>query len=265
MPAMIANGGSMNGMLAGYEGHGLGNNLTQYYSTVRTCQGRLCTYTQYNVLNTGKYAGSYQDTSPYPVAGLGCQQSRFVNCISDDQVQNEITKVMGIQGWSPGLNNIYLLFTSLGESYCTNETPTRCTFVNLQQGGGAICALHGQWSTGSSSVLYAPLPYMDPAHAPGCQITSNPPNDAAGDSTASAASHEIAETITNPLGTAWYGDNGEIADLCGSTGTNTWDNGLANQYWGEVESLVPASQVPVYFELQMLWDQHTQACVQVGP
>jgi hypothetical protein len=250
---------TVTGMLNGYLGHGLGNNLTQYYSTAYQCVGRSCQTSTFNIMNMGGFS-VYEDTSPYPTTGNCANKRTGHNCVYDSQLHDEILKVMGSQGWSGGFNNVFLVFTSLGEGSCTNEVPERCSYIDL-------CAYHGSFTNGSSTVLYANLPYEDP---PYCQITSNPPNDAAGDSTASVASHEVSEAITNPVGTAWYTDGPppdggqEIGDLCGATGTNTWDNGLANQYWG-VNAPWYRTLQPVYFELQTEWDNHTGSCVQVGP
>jgi hypothetical protein len=70
------------------------------------------------------------------------------------------------------------------------------------------------------------------------------------------ASHEISESITDPLLDAWFTAQGnEIGDLCNfDYGTNTWDEGAANQNWSGH-----------FFELQQEFDNHVSACVQVGP
>jgi hypothetical protein len=85
------------------------------------------------------------------------------------------------------------------------------------------------------------------------------PNGSLGDLANNTANHEINETATDPFGTAWYYINlsGEIGDLCNfNFGTNTWGSGsgAGNQMWNGW-----------IFELQMLWDNHSTSCLQVGP
>ena len=70
------------------------------------------------------------------------------------------------------------------------------------------------------------------------------------------ASHEMTEANTDPELNAWYSNTGaEIGDLCAwSFGTLTWDTSLANQMWNGR-----------FYDLQLKYDNHTSACVQLGP
>jgi len=99
------------------------------------------------------------------------------------------------------------------------------------------------------------MPYGDPKY---CQTagTPSPSGDAAADTAATAASHELTEAITDPLLNAWFAANGqEIGDLCAyKYGTNSWESAKANQMWNGA-----------FFELQQEFSNLSNSCVQVGP
>jgi len=250
VPPALQNGGST-GYSANYPGltffasafypsHGLDNNNTQYYQTI----GGTTTY----INNFGGPVGVYFDSNPLPASG--CTDTATPgNCITDAQIQAEITRVMGVNGWTGGLNKIFVLFTSSGEGSCFTSASTSCAYTQY-------CAYHGSYSSGGTTVLYANMPY---ANTSVCQASGQTePNGDVGDLTASVRSHEITETITDPLGNAWFDASGnEIGDLCNfNFGTNTWAGPMAaaNQMWNGF-----------FFEMQQEWDNHTGTCVQVGP
>jgi hypothetical protein len=145
------------------------------------------------------------------------------------------------------MNKMYLLFTSSGEGSCFDSGSTECAYTYY-------CAYHS--SFGSPSVIYGNEPYGDPNT---CNSVTVFPTRADADTAATAASHEISEAITDPLGNAWYDSSGsEIGDKCAyNYGTNTWDSGKANQNWG------------LFLEVQQEFDNHANlgigGCVQYGP
>src|SRR5579859_2537652 len=121
LPSKLQNGGATGfsakyavvqiKMLNDYVGHGLGNNNTQYSQTSPTAY----------IQNKGGVGGFYVDTTPYPASG--CTDSATPgNCLSDAQIQAEISNVMAIKGWTGGLNKMFLLFTSSGEGSCLSGT-----------------------------------------------------------------------------------------------------------------------------------------------
>lgn len=236
----------VNAFLSLYPGHGLANNNTQY-----SAKGGLLFW--YYILNAGSFAGSYVDTSPYPASG--CVDSFTPgNCLTDAQIQAEIQKVMALKGWSGGLNNMFLLFTSSGEGSCAGGA---CAY-------GSYCAYHSYFMKGTLPVIYGNEPYSDPNL---CQVpgTPSPNGDAAGDAAANVASHELTEAITDPELNAWYAGStsGEIGDLCAwNYGANGWDGGKGNQSWFTSWSLFGTIG---YFELQQEYDNHAGGCVQLGP
>jgi hypothetical protein len=225
-------------MLADYEKHGIDNNNTQYYQTVGTANK----YIQ----NNGAFGGFYLDTSAYPASGCSDTVTPG-NCITDAQLQSEVTKVMGLKGWTGGLNKMFLVFTSSGEGSCFDSSSSQCAY-------SYYCAYHS-YIGGVTPVVYGNEPFGDTSY---CQVggTPSPNNDPQADTAATAASHELTEAITDPELNAWYTSLGnEIGDLCAyNYGTNSWDSANANQMWNGR-----------FYELQMEFDNHNGACVQVGP
>ncbi len=249
VPPSLQNGGSTSmsahyqtvqkNLLGDYPAHGIDNNNTQYYQIVGTARSY--------IRNSGGLAGSYVDTSPYPASG--CTDTYTpANCITDAQIQAEIQNVMTLKGWTGGISKMFLLFTSSGEGSCFDSTSTSCAYVQY-------CAYHSYFLSGTTPVIYANEPYGNTTvcQAPG---TPSPNNDPPADTAATAASHEVSESITDPELNAWYTSQGnEIGDLCAyNYGTNTWDSGNANQMWNGR-----------FYEVQREFDNHASACVRLGP
>ena len=98
------------------------------------------------------------------------------------------------------------------------------------------CGYHN--STGNG-IHYAVIPYN--AVAGHCQSSNPRPNDSTADPALSTISHEQAETVTDPFGTAWTtADGEEIADVCltddgrplGGTGAAEWNESInGDHYW----------------------------------
>jgi len=205
-------------MLKEYFGHGIANNNTQYYQVVGTTK----TY----IKNSGKFGASFVDTSSYP--GKDCTDPAVptpTNCITDTDLRNEITKVMGLKGWTGGGNKIFFLFTSSNEGQCAVSN-SQCSYNNY-------CAYHSSFVNSSSqSVIYANVPYGNTSF---CQVPGAPsPNsNPAADAAATGASHELTEAITDPLGNAWFDSSGyEIGDECAYFyGLAGYNSGKANELW----------------------------------
>ena len=79
--------------LADYPAHGIENNSTQYYQIV----GKTATY----IHNVGAFGGFYLDTNPYPASGCN-DPATGTHCITDAQLQAEVTRVMTLKGWKTG-------------------------------------------------------------------------------------------------------------------------------------------------------------------
>jgi hypothetical protein len=230
-------------LLSDYGGHALANITTQYFQLVGS------TYTWSS--SADSLGGVAVDTSPYPASG--CYDAATPgNCITDAQIQAEIQKVMTANGWTGGLNKIFLLYTSSGEGSCFDSTGTSCAYTYY-------CAYHSYF--GAAPVIYANIPF---ANLNACAVGQPSPNYAPlADSAMSTVSHEITEAITDPLLNAWFTVQGnEIGDLCAyQYAVNTWPAQgppfNANQRWNGHS-----------YELQMEFDNHsygTLGCRLVGP
>jgi len=123
--------------------------------------------------------------------------------------------------------------------------------VNLGGGFGTqYCAYHYNGNVvvngSTKNVLYAAMPY-DAAYPSGCTNGSGSPNnDAGADAEVNTLGHEIEETLTDMLGTAWFDTRGyENADKCAWTwGTTYTSNGaLANMNIGGKDFLVQQNWV----------------------
>jgi Phosphate-induced protein 1 conserved region len=236
-----------------YPGHGLANNNTQYYERSSVGPFHFTSYIQ----NAGSFAGAYVDTNPYPASGCYYPVTGS-NCLNDAQLQAEIQRVITLKGWTPDINTMFFLYTSSGEGSCAGSS---CSYTDY-------CAYHSYFLSSGAPVIYANMPYADTNY---CQVSGTPsPNgDPAADAAAAVVSHELTEAITDPELNAWYGQDlsDEIGDKCAwNYGTNTWDSGKANQSWPVSLGNLIIGAGPIYnFELQQEWDQHANACVQVGP
>ncbi len=162
-------------------------------------------------------------TDPYP--GTGCALSTGMTaCVSDASIQAEISKLIG-QGALPaptppgtGTTPIFFVVTPVDVNVCLSKS--QC--VN-----NSFCAYHSYFSDAGQSALYASVPFSVFATSPkGCQTDGlpgyNTPVGSSGDEAYNIAddlSHELSETITDPLINAWYSNKGyEIGDLCEAYG-----------------------------------------------
>jgi hypothetical protein len=232
-------------LLTDYPGHGIDNNNTQYYKIIGS---------PIYIRNTGSFGGAFVDTSPYPPSGCS-NSARPGGCLTDHQIQNEIKKVMALNGWTGGLQHMFLVFTSDGEGSCTSAASTICSYVISPPG---YCAYHGAFFNAAlAPIVYGNIPYGDLSV---CQAPSEPsPNgDAIADAVTSTVSHEVTEAITDPIPPSGWFENTfgfEIGDLCAyNYGTPTWASNEANEMWNGNPYL-----------LQQEWDNHEGGCVQVGP
>lgn len=214
-------------------GSPLYQNDTQYYQVAGG--------TKQYIVNSSSFGGAYVDTDPYPPSA--CTDSATPHgCVSDAQIQAEVSKVANLEGWGGGLTNEFFVYTSSGEGSCVSSI---CAFT-------AYCAYHSGFSVGATTYLYANMPY-DGTNLAACGVPSSPNGDADADSAINVTSHEHMETVTDPEGNAWFDASGEeIGDKCawqfGPTtggGDVTWNG---NPYMVQEE-----------------WDNSSSSCVLSGP
>lgn len=170
---------------------------TQYY------QGS----TQQHIVNSSHLGGTWVDTTAYPSATL-----------SDADVQNEVVKAIAANGWSTGVGSQVYVFLAKGENEC--QSSGTCSF-------STFCAYHGDFTNAGRTILYAAMPYAG-TDLSGCgtQSSASPNGDLDADAEISITSHELMETVTDPLLDAWYDATGaEIGDKCAYTYGPTAANG----------------------------------------
>ncbi len=164
--------------------------------------------TQYSGIQyASTYGGTYTDTAAFPPNGCTKYGGASV-CLSDAQLQSELSKVISLQGWTKNSSNMFFIFTPKNVESCSQGS---CAFLNY-------CAYHG---LGSGGMIYANMPYGVNSFYPGnCDVGQYPNGDDA-DATINVTSHEHNEAITDPQvnsNSAWYDAAGyENGDKCAWT------------------------------------------------
>jgi hypothetical protein len=165
--------------------------------------------------------------------------------LTDGQLQTEIQSVIAANGWKPDLSTEFFMFTPKGVGSCAGSA---CAF-------SYYCAYHSQIGTSSSAVLYANMPYV--MTVPSACGSGESPNGSDADSTINVVSHEHNETITDPLGTAWFDNSGnEDGDKC------AWNFGSPTGGTGGAEYNQTINGRHYY--LQQEWSNASSGCVLTG-
>jgi hypothetical protein len=187
-----------------------------------------------------------------PLPANGCPNYRLPEatataCLTDGQLQHEITNVIAARRWPRGLGSEFFLFTPPGIGICFSAGGD-CYGTS----SGGFCAYHS-WVSGTEPVLYAAQPY---AAIEGCEYstTHGPrPNGDVADAVLNVVSHEQNETMTDPLGTGWFDSSGyENGDECAWLPVATSWNG-----YGDYDQTINANA----YLLQMEWSNRADACV----
>jgi hypothetical protein len=148
------------------------------------------------VLNQVQYTGFWSTGSSVAGPSASPTDQDMINLIQAGLTQGKIA-------YDP--NTVYAIFTGSG--------------VNLGGGfGSSYCAYHTHGSTSKGNVYYAAMPYNQ-QYPSGCTAALASPNtDVAANSEVNTLAHEIEETTTDAMGTAWYDNRGyENADKCAWT------------------------------------------------
>jgi hypothetical protein len=156
------------------------------------------TETQYSGIQyKSTFAGSYTDTDPLPASG--CSDSATSVCVSDAQLQTEISNFVGAHGLPQNSTTEYFVFFAPGVGSCLGGSG--CAFTDY-------CAYHSSAGT----LIYANEPYVE--NVGGCDAGHHP-NSLPGDAVLNVVSHEHNESITDEFGNAWYDLFGyEDGDKC---------------------------------------------------
>ena len=164
------------------------------------------------------------DTEALPADGCAVDAGPVYNddasysaCVNDLQISEEITRVVTAESLPLDRSHLYAIFTPKGLEVCFDDAGTSCTPNNDVSADG-FCAYHSSTTTESLPVIYSvePYPVWDSATGYACNGDNQfPLGNPAADIAISTYSHEVAEAITDPFGTAWIDSVGnEIGDLC---------------------------------------------------
>ncbi len=179
---------------------------------------------------TWSSAQAITDTHAYPSTGqCGEKPSGVSTCLFDSQLQNEVQRLITADGLPSGYTGaapIYFVVTPPTVNSCFSDGTT-CA-------DNFFCAYHSS-ATVSDTFLYADIPtYLAVADPKGCQADGNtavqsPNGNSIADVAIKYMSHEDNETITDPLGNAWWDSNsgnedGDNCDFAGSFDPAAGDN-----------------------------------------
>jgi hypothetical protein len=251
-------------------------NMTQYYS--ENSSGAK-TYIQNKTTFAGAYADSHAlppldpvncpDTPVAATNGGASAPSTAAGCVTDQQVQQEISAVVKAHNWPVNNNTEFFMFTAPNIGTCfpatvgaaeggvgTQATAPLCSF-------SYFCAYHSAYFDSTinpnSQIIYSNMPYA--AQTNGNPVTCDlgaRPNGNPSDAEMSVTSHEHNESITDPFGTGWWDSNPndsaageENGDMC------AWDFGNTYGASGAEYSQTINGH---HYLLQTEWDNSTNGC-----
>ena len=199
---------------------GMANWLTQMGSLSRTASGPVSVTEQYYDLtnpssakNFVSYAatngGSLVDTDAYPASGCPTYTDAAI-CLTDAQLQTELTKYITAHSLPTGMGAEYFIFTPFNVGTCFDSTGSSCAYT-------AYCGYHGNYTSSGKTILYADMPWA--YNVNGCDVNlafgTGYANADGIDPVVGIFSHELSETMTdpivNPSATGWW-QNGSAAD-----------------------------------------------------
>ena len=230
------------------DSYGTGNvyaSSTQYYDLTGPNSSKA--WVSYDADEAG--SSTVHDALP----ASGCPNYRLPTgttsaCLTDAQIQHEVSSVVAARKWPRGLGSEFFLFTPPGLGVCFDAGGADC----YGSSSGGFCAYHS-WIGGSPPTLYAAQPF---AAIDGCEYATphGPlPNGDVADAVLNVVSHEHNETMTDPLGTGWFDSSGaENGDECAWLPVSTTWNG-----YGDFDQTIHADD----YLLQQEWSNRAGACV----
>ncbi|HEV2982052.1 MAG TPA: IPT/TIG domain-containing protein [Solirubrobacteraceae bacterium] len=147
-----------------------------------------------------KFGGAIVDKDPYPPDG--CTAAAI--CLTDQQLQAELTAYIEAHKLPHGLTDEYFLLTPPGVENCGEATSFECSAGSSSP---VYCAYHSFISFPGGSIIYAVDAFV--AGNPGCDNGEHPNGNASDAALQGGISHEHNESITDPEINAWYASNGE--------------------------------------------------------
>lgn len=190
-------------------------------------------------------------------------------CVTDSQVQQEISAVVKREGWHVSNTSEFFMFTAPNIGTCfpaqVNETQNgvQTTVTAPLCSFSYFCAYHSSYFDSTvktdSQIIYSNMPYA--AQTNGNPVTCDEgsyPNGNPSDAEVSITSHEHNESITDPFGTGWLDSNSadaaagmENGDMC------AWDFG---NLYGPAGKQYSQTIDGVNYLMQTEWDNSTTGC-----
>jgi hypothetical protein len=165
------------------------------------------------------------DTNAFPTAGQCTVTAPYTACITNQQYQTELQSILTARGLPADLGHIYVLLFpyAVQEQFTGSSGPAVLS-------DAYYCGIHGSFSAkGGGTALFVEQPFDTTS----CFATSIPVPSEAGSTAINTLSHEINETITDPLQGAnrdWIDSGGnEIGDECANNygpQLGTFDQGI---------------------------------------
>lgn len=193
------------------------NGIDRYLADVAAASGQqdnvYSVLTEYNSTADGsttplKYhitAGSpIADTSLFPGNGCTPDSDAFAICITDQQLRDELARVIQANRLPMGLGHFYPVFLPPGVETMDRDKTTSAS---------SFCGYHRLFGQEPDEVVYGDEPF----EASNCDGGQSPNGSLALDGAISTLSHELAESVTDPNAesSAWLDHTDhEIGDIC---------------------------------------------------
>ncbi len=272
-------------------------NINQYFKDLQAANGKNTNAydvaTQYYqvtggtkqyVQNRTTFAGTTLDTNPLPAldpvncpdtpvaaaGGLNGGASPNAGCVTDQQVQQEISSVVKTHGWPVSNTTEFFMFTAPNIGTCFPATVGVDSGAGVQESVTAplcsfsyFCAYHSAYYDSTvnpnSQIIYSNMPFA--AQTAGnpltCDVQSYPNNNPS-DPEINVTSHEHNESITDPFGTGWWDSNSndpsagfENGDMCAWNFGNTYGS-TGHEYSQTINGH--------HYLMQTEWNNYTGGC-----
>jgi hypothetical protein len=195
--------------------------------------------------------------------------STTAGCVTDQQMQQEISTVVKREGWPVNNDTEFFIYTAPNIGTCfpatvqETENGVQVTVTAPLCSFSYFCAYHSSYYDSTinpnSQMIYANMPYA--AQTNGNPVTCDDgsyPNGNPSDPEISITSHEHNESITDPYGTGWWDSNSsdsasgdEIGDMC------AWDFG---NLYGPAGAQYSQTINGHHYLMQTEWDNSTGGC-----